>query len=331
MSGALSDLETIVRDWSGDLSTVVSDWSEPHGSTSFSFDSSHSGTSFSFDSSTALLMVVPPLVEIVVVVVELVNCWGNIDTSLWLQLVAATWQIITSIVLLMQACHAFVLVGEYSYSEWLILRFVNNIIVFIEILETLAGYGAPEAGGNFCAGYLKFSNEIFDILKSAAPENWSGDAAKNYEQKNIEQQLRVQQIMDADREIAGILTRQSGQVEQGREAMAAARVALFSFAMRLQIKDYFCAEDWRSALERTHSVITAAAYLSFLVLVEVGGVVSAMAGEAQHNAKLLRSARRKYILVIDGVGKCVSPNTVGAGVSSAVPSTISGSFLRRLC
>ena len=79
--------------------------------------------------------------------------------------------------------------------------------------------GPPDAGDGLAAGVDAFQGAS-EILGSAGSDpGWQGAAALSYDDRNIEQQSRTNQMADLDTELAGLLETQAAEVKKLRNDM----------------------------------------------------------------------------------------------------------------
>lgn len=104
----------------------------------------------------------------------------------------------------------------------------ETLLFIITPLELFNGFGAPNAGGQFNDGHTVFHGGISDILNSAdaSTDLWAGGGADKYNTQNSYQETRVAKIAEADHDMAGYVKWQADKVEEGRQIMAGARLAL---------------------------------------------------------------------------------------------------------
>lgn len=114
-------------------------------------------------------------------------------------------------------------IPDCAYKELLIL---GATLFTVQSLELINGYGRPNVGGEFGEGSTRLGSDISGLLQSAVAIDWSGAGAAEYNRKNQEQQARVAKVAAADHRIAGILKKQSDEVELGREVLAGAQLGL---------------------------------------------------------------------------------------------------------
>lgn len=167
---------------------------------------------------------------------------GETGASLYLQIVATAMEAIWMIMLAVTNFRYGQQMDVHGHFDPLLKALAGTqkllypMMMIFEGLELLAGFGAPNKGGEFDDGYAQFSVEIDNILRSASPSptEWSGDAATYYESKNQEQQNRVQKFAAADRSMANILEKQAHQVDRIRQGMAGTKLSFLGSMMALE-------------------------------------------------------------------------------------------------
>lgn len=208
-----------------------------------------------------------------------------------------------------------------------------TVLAVIEALEAMNGFGSPDTGAEFRQGYTAGSADIFDLLCSAAPTDWcwSGASAQRYESKNEDQQDRVKRVAAADREIAHILAVQADQVERMRSGLAGIRLTLvggIGVATALLATCLVLLENYQDEPDPI-SLATLEAFLTVMLdyvqaasLIAAAGalvLVSILIAEGECNHKKIRSARRKYISVVNDIAaNIVSGPAAAVGVPCSV-------------
>ena len=231
---------------------------------------------------------------------------------------------------------------EYALKEVLsVWSYLNLARGFIELLELMNGFGAPEEGEDFSGGSRKFSHEIIGDLQHAAATSWIGSplgAAYNYNCRNSEQQNRANKIADADSEIKEILSNQGFQVERGRQGFAGTRISLIGatvLAAKL-VAEAIIAIEIAAATNDPAAKVTATALVLLLVaFVEVASVVAALTAfglictlidEGRQNERHIRSARRKYIDVVEQAGAFMASAAPTVARPTVASESIAPSF-----
>lgn len=197
----------------------------------------------------------------------------------------------------------------------LAICYLQSVMAFIEILESMNGFGLPEAGDEFCDGSEAFSKVIADILLNAFPTDWSGAAAEEYAQRNERQWNLVHDLAAADRAVASALAIQAGQVEQIRQGLAGAKQALLGAIITLAAwRTLILGEEF---LEMYYSVVTQyAGRAGLAAAITVLGLVSTLVYESKENRKNFRATQRQYMDVGGGFAAnslprlATSPNMV---------------------
>ncbi|OMB99278.1 hypothetical protein A5733_00990 [Mycobacterium sp. NS-7484] len=86
----------------------------------------------------------------------------------------------------------------------------------IETMKKSTGVGAPENGGRFGDAAAKLS-AAGQVLASAGPnESWNSGGASAYTARNTEQVGRVQRMIELDNTVAGVLTKEAGEIAAAR-------------------------------------------------------------------------------------------------------------------
>lgn len=176
------------------------------------------------------------------------------------------------------------LVGLYATS-----------LLIIDEFEALNGFGPPDLGGKFRKESAEFSIDIAEILRKASPDEceWSGLSAEFYREKAGQQRNLIEIFAETDREIAHIISIQAGQVKMVREALVDAKTSLIACAGASVLLS-ICAQT-RATFDMLVIVVGGALQLA---LVTAYGLISGLAAEAVHNAKLIKKAQRGYARVI---------------------------------
>ena len=78
-------------------------------------------------------------------------------------------------------------------------------------LKDATGHGAPETGELFRLAQSAFDG-VNDTLGSAAPAGWDGPGSHAYAAQNARQQLRIEAMAAADREVHNVLSREAAQI-----------------------------------------------------------------------------------------------------------------------
>lgn len=114
-----------------------------------------------------------------------------------------------------------------KFNALALAGYLYQVLIVVEALELMNGFGAPNTGNEFSDGRTTFSHDIFDILHSAAAIDWSGESALEYNSQNAKQQVNVRKMAATDGKIARILATQADQVERARQGLAGSRLAVF--------------------------------------------------------------------------------------------------------
>lgn len=106
-------------------------------------------------------------------------------------------------------------------------RYLLRVLVIVEMLESLSGFGEPDIGAEFRAASATFSNNLSYLLESpASSAGWVGLASDRYARKIIDGQREpAEKIALADRKIVDTLVKQAYWVRQTREVLAAIAIA----------------------------------------------------------------------------------------------------------
>ncbi|MBY0442074.1 MAG: hypothetical protein K2Q25_08085 [Mycobacteriaceae bacterium] len=105
----------------------------------------------------------------------------------------------------------------------IVLKLAQDIIV---VLEQMNGFGLPSNGDKI----IDSASMLDDVVVASTVVDsgkWSGCAVGKYGTRTGEQQKSAESVADADRELAKIVHRQAGEVEQGRQAFASIRLGLY--------------------------------------------------------------------------------------------------------
>ena len=105
----------------------------------------------------------------------------------------------------------------------IVLKSAQDVII---TLEQLNGFGSPCNGDEF-SGNASICDDVAVILRPVDSMEWVGSAAGRYSARVEIPQSSAEDMATADRELAEIVHRQAGQVEQGREAFAGIRIGLY--------------------------------------------------------------------------------------------------------
>lgn len=187
----------------------------------------------------------------------------------------------------------------------LTLIFTLNSIFFL--LELGNGFGSPDDGKEFGKGQTDFSVNITNILENAAPDEWFGDGAARYFDKNEKQKLYVDRIAEIDHGIAKDIESQAALVELGRMLFASMRIALSGLG--IAVSQYAAAVmadavagvsfGYDDELDRFLSFVGLAAWIFLLC---VAGVISYIGYEAEYVlSKHIKNRREEYRQIINDV------------------------------
>ncbi|OMC34074.1 hypothetical protein A5740_10540 [Mycobacterium sp. GA-1841] len=89
----------------------------------------------------------------------------------------------------------------------------------IEAMKKSTGVGDPEGGGRFGEAAAKMG-AAGQVLASAGPnESWNSSGAAAYTARNTEQVGRVQRMVELDNTVAGVLTKEAGQISVARASL----------------------------------------------------------------------------------------------------------------
>lgn len=271
----------------------------------------------------AILECVPPLLAILVVALACVagplgaqEGLGEGGVSLDLRISACVVNAVGLIDLIVVALR----IDADEEAMDALLQFFFVILSLYDLLESLNGFGQPDAGSKFGDGSTKFSGDITSVLQGALPGDWFGAAADNYARKLGEQQARAAAFAVVDREIANIVAAQAGQVEGVRLELAAIKLA-FSGMFSFENSDIgFMVASLESVCGESQLFTEA---LIFLVGIAASGGLLASLGliidlivRGEKNHKSIRSARREYVRLVDDVGANIS--TVGRALVAGV-------------
>ncbi|MBY0442442.1 MAG: hypothetical protein K2Q25_09965 [Mycobacteriaceae bacterium] len=221
----------------------------------------------------------------------------------------------------------------HAFKEIMVAwKYLNLAQIFIEALETMNGYGVPDAGDIFQDYSRKFSEKICVDLQDASAISWSGyplGASYNYNCRNSEQQCRANRVAEADGQIRSTLLKQSYQVEQGRQGFAGTRMMLIG--VNAVVAKW--AADATADLERGNAgdfsaqlqlaclallVVEVVQKTSYAAAITALGLIITLLAEAGENASDIKKAMDKYSSVAAEASAFVSTSRVSVMSGSAV-------------
>lgn len=202
-------------------------------------------------------------------------------------------------------------------SAMLLLRFYLAAIAVFETLETLNGFGRPDDGNEFKEASARFNVDIYNFLFRAFSERvsgWSGEAGDGYSRKVQSVLLSHQSLMQADREVAHVVSIQARQVESLRIVSKECKIQFSSLSSvaAMAITPGFSGSPM--ALFSFAVVLMTISLLITLPLIV--GCIGNLIHQGGVNAGHLRKALDGYRHVVDDVKSITSPSTV---VSSPSP------------